>query len=88
MVSMLGFHTESLEVENSCVFWGRRLEESRSAYERRKRGWGEVLPMFCVLISRISQNPSALVEPAGCSQELLRMSSVAVWVRKGLDQML
>ena len=43
MVNMLGFLTESLEVENSCVFGGRRLEESRCADERRKRGWGEGL---------------------------------------------
>ena len=49
---------------------------------------GRVLPTFRVLVSRISQNPSALVEPAGRSQELLRTSSVAVWVRKVLDQML
>ena len=49
---------------------------------------GRVLPTFRVLISRISQNPTALVEPAGSSQELLRTSSVAVWVRKVLDQML
>lgn len=46
---------------------------------------GRVLPTFRVLISRISQNPTALVEPAGSSQEPERVlwpcGSGKCWIR-------
>lgn len=68
------------------MFGGRRLKEPRPANGRRERGWAGLAHVSCS--DKQSLSPSASVEPAGHSQDLLGMSSVAMWVRKVLGQML